>query len=197
MVLRFSRSLAVGMVWIVSTMGLPASDIVIEDFAEGAWLLRWQIVDDGVMGGVSQSSLNRVDPETVRFSGLLSMENNGGFASVRTSGLMPDLAETQSVKIRTRGDGRTYQLRLRTSNGWRAPDYSAEFKTEPGQWQIHVLPLTSFIAGWRGRAIRNAPPINPAEILSVGVLLGDKNPGGFSLDVDWIKATRDLSVAGE
>ena len=178
-------------------MRLHASDIVIEEFAESAVSLRWQIVNDDVMGGVSQSSLNRVDAETVRFSGQLSLENNGGFASARALGRMPDLSEAQAILIRTKGDGRTYQLRLRMANGWRAPDYSAEFATQPGRWQTHVLPLTSFVAGWRGRSIRNAPPINPAEILSVGILLGDKNPGEFSLDVDWIKATRYLPVGHE
>ena len=197
MVIGFSRHLAVGLLTVFSATGLRAADIVLEEFAESAVSLRWQIVNDDVMGGVSRSSLNRVDAETVRFLGRLSLENNGGFASVRASGRMPDLTEAQAIVIRAKGDGRTYQLRLRMANGWRAPDYSAEFATQPGQWQIHVLPLTSFVAGWRGRSIRNAPPINPAKILSVGLLLGDKNPGGFSLDIDWIKAIRDLPPEDE
>ena len=165
------------------------SDVVIEAFEEGAVALRWQIVNDGVMGGLSRSGLDRIDGETVRFSGQLSLENNGGFASVRGSGRMPDLTGTRAIVLRVKGDGRTYQLRLRMANGWRAPDYRAEFNTQPGQWQVHVLPFSSFVAGWRGQSIRNAPPIDPAKILEVGMLLGDKNPGEFVLDIDWIKAT--------
>jgi hypothetical protein len=125
-----------------------AAEIVIEDFAKAAVTLNWQIVNDSVMGGISVSRLDRVSDEIVRFSGRLSLENNGGFASVRSSGRMPGLAGARAVAIRTKGDGRTYQLRLRTSNGWRAPDYSAAFETKIGQWQIHVLPLADFVAGW-------------------------------------------------
>ena len=187
----------VGVFVVFSALGLRASDIVIEEFAEGAMSLRWQIVNDDVMGGISRSNMDRVDAESVRFRGQLSLENNGGFASVRASGRMPDLAEARAIVVRTKGDGRTYQLRLRTASGWRAPDYSAEFKTQPGQWQVHVLPLRSFIAGWRGEPIRNAPPLNPAKILSVGILLGDNNPGGFSLEIDWIKASRVLPVSDD
>ena len=167
-----------------------AADVVIEDFAEGADSLRWQIVNDSVMGGISRSSMDRISAEVVRFSGRLSLENNGGFASVRASGRMPDLAGVQAIVIRTKGDGRTYQLRLRMATGSRAPDYRAEFKTEPGQWRTDVLPLRDFVAGWRGQSIPDAPPINPAKIREVGILIGDKIPGEFSIDIDWIKATQ-------
>lgn len=161
---------------------------MIEDFQRGAVDLSWQIVNDSVMGGISNSSLDRIDDETVRFSGKLSLENNGGFASVRASGRIPDISSANAIVIRTKGDGRAYQLRLRMSNGWRAPDYSATFTTKLGQWQTHVIPLSDFVAGWRGRTIRDAPALDTAQIRSIGILLGDKNPGGFSLDIDWIKA---------
>lgn len=180
---------------IMLSMGaLVARGVVLEDFARGAVKLNWQIVNDRVMGGISNSSLDRIDDETVRFSGRLSLANNGGFASVRASGRMPDLAGASAVVIRTKGDGRTYQLRLRMANGWRAPDYSATFTTKPGQWQTHVIPWRDFVAGWRGQTLRDAPALNPARIQSVGILLGDKQPGGFSLDIDWIKA---LQGSGE
>lgn len=170
------------------TTALVTRGVMIEDFARGAVNLRWQIVNDSVMGGISNSSLDRVDDETVRFSGKLSLENNGGFASVRASGGMPDIAKASAIVIRTKGDGRSYQLRLRMSNGWRAPDYSATFSTKLGQWQTHVIPLRDFVAGWRGRTLRDAPALDPAQVRSIGILLGDKTPGGFALDIDWIKA---------
>jgi len=171
-----------------TTMSVAQAEVIIEDFAVEAVSLNWQLVNDSVMGGVSTSGLNRVSDEVVRFSGRLSMDNNGGFASARASGQMQGLKEINAISIRAKGDGRTYQLRLRTSSGWRTPDYSAEFTTELGQWQTHILPLGDFVAGWRGRTIRDAPPVDPTKIQSIGILLGDKNPGAFSLDIDWIKA---------
>ena len=173
-----------------------AQETMIEGFDRGRATLDWQIVNDSVMGGISRSSLERVDDEVVRFRGQLRMENNGGFASVRASGRMPDLTGVKAMMIRVKGDGRTYQLRLRTSNGWRTPDYSAEFATKAGKWQTHVLSLKDFEAGWRGRAIRNAPPIDPTQIRSVGILLGDNTPGIFSVDIDWIKALTTQSAGG-
>lgn len=172
-------------------LGVPvvySMEQVIETFQQGAVALKWRIVNDGVMGGVSTSSLERLDAETVRFSGSLSLENNGGFASFRSFGPFPPIDGASAILIRVRGDGRTYQLRLRMSDDWRAPQYSATFKTSPGAWQTHVLPLSTFRAGWRGREVPNAPDLQAGRVRSVGILLGDKQPGAFVLDIDWIRA---------
>jgi hypothetical protein len=174
---------------LASLVALPAAaETIIEDFARDGLNLRWEIVNDSVMGGISDSDLTRVDDGVVRFSGRLSLENNGGFASVRASGRFPDLSTKAAIVIRAKGDGRSYQLRLRTATGWRVPDYSMTFQTRLGEWQTHILPLDDFVAGWRGRTLRDAPPLDPARIRSVGILLGDSKPGGFSLEIDWIKA---------
>ncbi|GAB5560532.1 MAG: CIA30 family protein [Synoicihabitans sp.] len=172
----------------VSTSSATAETIVVEDFREGAVDLRWQIVNDSVMGGISNSRLDRIDDEVVRFSGRLRLENNGGFASMRSAGNVPDMGDANAIMIRVKGDGRRYQLRLRTGEGWRTPDYSAEFATKLGEWQTVALPLDKFVAGWRGRTLRGAPPLDSTAIRSVGILLGDKQPGGFLLEIDWIKA---------
>ncbi len=181
--------------WVVGLLTVStrvSAEIVLEDFTRGETSLSWQIVNDSVMGGISNSSVDRVSDEVVRFSGRLSMENNGGFASVRASGRMPDLTGVKAMVVRVKGDGRTYQLRLRTSTGWRVPDYSASFTTKLGQWQTFVLPLQDFEAGWRGRAIPDAPPVDPRQIRSVGILLGDSKPGGFAIEIDWIKAMETI-----
>jgi len=164
------------------------AEVVIEDFAAGAVSLNWQIVNDSVMGGISTSGLNRVSDEFVRFSGRLSLANNGGFASVRASGRIPDLSKTNAIIIRVKGDGRRYQLRVRAGDGGRGPDYSADFQTRLGEWQTHYLPVADFVPGWRGRQLKRGPAIEPKQIRSIGILLGDKTPGSFSLDIDWIKA---------
>ena len=54
----------------------------------------WQAVNDGVMGGRSDGRFRLDDAGQMEFFGTLSLENNGGFASVRTMGrnlgLKPD-----------------------------------------------------------------------------------------------------------
>lgn len=46
----------------------------------------WQAINDGVMGGVSVSRLRFDSTGYAVFEGVVSLENNGGFASVRASG---------------------------------------------------------------------------------------------------------------
>ena len=74
----------------------------------------WMIVNDSVMGGISQSQFTLTENGAARFEGTLSLANNGGFASVRTYPIDYKLADYDGVKIRFKGDGRQYKLRLRT-----------------------------------------------------------------------------------
>ena len=45
--------------------------------------LPWRSINDGVMGGLSSGGMRLEDGIAV-FSGTLSLENNGGFSSVRS-----------------------------------------------------------------------------------------------------------------
>ena len=56
--------------------------IVLFDFAGADAAKDWQTVNDGVMGGVSEGKFKITDAKTLEFFGNLSLENNGGFASV-------------------------------------------------------------------------------------------------------------------
>ncbi|HAV64024.1 MAG TPA: CIA30 family protein [Verrucomicrobiales bacterium] len=161
---------------------------MITDFNPADRALIWQIVNDDVMGGVSTSRIEVGKDGIARFSGKLSLENNGGFASVRSAGRLPDLAGHTMLVVRVKGDGRTYQLRLRMGTGGRAPDYRAEFPTKKGEWQEHRLALADFVPTWRGQMLDGLPPVDPARIQSIGFLLADKQPGAFALEIDWIRA---------
>lgn len=169
---------------------------MITDFRAEGRELAWQTVNDTVMGGVSSSRITRLNDGIVTFSGRLSLENNGGFTSMRSAGDIPDLTGHDALVIRCQGDGRTYQMRIRTGTGWRTPNYSAPFSTIKGVWREHRLPLADFVPGWRGRTLRGVPPIDAARIRSLGIFLGDKKPGRFELAIDWIKATGRRSERG-
>ena len=58
------------------------SKIVI-DFSMPEEMDQWGIVNDGVMGGISQSQFTITPDKTAIFQGDVSLENYGGFASVR------------------------------------------------------------------------------------------------------------------
>ena len=60
------------------------------------------------LGGVSEGKFKITDAKTMEFFGTLSLENNGGFVSVRTKSknLAPEIGDTVVAKVR--GDGREY-----------------------------------------------------------------------------------------
>jgi monofunctional biosynthetic peptidoglycan transglycosylase len=60
-----------------------------------------------------------------------------------------------------------------------------QFDTTAGQWTEVRLPVDKFVAHSFGRPMPNMR-LNPSEVQSVGVLLGDKKPGAFQILIDWI-----------
>ncbi|MGK0184907.1 MAG: NADH dehydrogenase [ubiquinone] 1 alpha subcomplex assembly factor 1 [Verrucomicrobiales bacterium] len=150
--------------------------------------MDWAIVDDGVMGGLSKGKATFTDSGTLRFAGKLSLENNGGFSSVRTKTVVIDLADSKGLIMRVKGDGRIYQLRLNTDARYGSGEVSfkADFPTIKGKWHEVKVPFSKFVASWRGRTLDNK--FDPAKIRRLGLLLGDKKPGTFELEVDWIRA---------
>jgi len=150
----------------------------------------WVIVNDGVMGGQSSSDLNLTGNGTALFSGFVSLENNGGFASTRAAFRSMDLSDFEGVVLRVRGDGRTYQFRLGTDDTFDGVAYRAEFPTMPGEWKDISLPFSAFQASFRGRVSRGVGPLDPARIRRMGFLIGDKKEGPFQLEIAWVKAYR-------
>lgn len=147
----------------------------------------WRIIDDGVMGGVSRGNWGVEEGRGV-FRGTLSLENNGGFSSVRSAPLAESPAGATGFRLRVKGDGRTYQFRVRTDPNFDGIAYRAEFATRAGEWQEIELPLEAFQAVFRGRVLPDQPPLTGEDAVTVGFLLADKQPGAFRLEVDWIEA---------
>ena len=155
----------------------------------------WTVVNDGVMGGRSTSDVERTDRDTLRFSGHVSLENNGGFASTRTELGPVDLSAFEGVALRVRGDGRRYQLRLRMQTGDRIA-YKAAFETEPDRWSEVHLSFDDFVPTFRGRRPPDAPPLDPGHIGQLGFLIADRREGPFELEVDWVRAYGGREIAG-
>ena len=150
--------------------------------------LEWQIVNDTVMGGVSRSQFFVGDTSGL-FTGTLSLENNGGFASVRSVAQDLNLSsELSQLMVRVRGDGRQYKMTARRRGTYDGVNYQKEFQTKKGEWQEVELDLKEFRPRWRGRSL-NEPPLRADEIRSVGIIVSDKRQGPFKLEVEWIKLT--------
>jgi monofunctional biosynthetic peptidoglycan transglycosylase len=146
---------------------------------------KWMIVNDGVMGGVSRSSVQLGPKGNLEFSGIVSLENNGGFASVRRMVELPIEKELSGILLRLRGDGKDYQMRLRMGSRFDGIAYRKTFSTN-GEWQTVRFLFKEFIPSFRGRQVPGAPPLTPSGIRQIGFLISDYQEGPFHIEVESI-----------
>jgi NADH dehydrogenase [ubiquinone] 1 alpha subcomplex assembly factor 1 len=159
--------------------------MLLADFNDPREAERWRPTDDVVMGGRSSSGMRAGDGVGV-FAGELSLEQGGGFASVRRQDQPVDLSACDAIELRVRGDGKRYKLNLRTSDDLDGVVYQAAFETEPGAWQTVRLPLASFAPRFRGRPVPGT--LDLSQVSSLGLLISDRQAGPFRLELATIRA---------
>jgi len=160
------------------------------DFSPADQTVSWRTINDTVMGGVSASRF-LVRDGVGTFTGDVSLENYGGFASVRSTPREYKLRGFDGIALRVRTDGKTYKFRARTSAAFDGVSYQVSFRADGDGWSTVKLPFSKFRPTWRGRVLTDRPPLDPAAIRALGFLISDKQEGSFRLDIDWIKASRD------
>ncbi len=157
------------------------------EFKNEADVLPFRSIDDRVMGGVSSSALVANNDKTATFSGIVSLENNGGFASVRAPLPCSDLSMGTGLALRARGDGKRYKLRLTNTASFDSIVYEASFSTLSGDWKEIEFPFSSFKPRWRGRPVSDAAEFDAAKVFSLGLMIAEKQVGPFWLQLDWIR----------
>lgn len=157
---------------------------------------RWYAVNDGVMGGISQSGFN-VSQGEGRFHGEVSLENGGGFASVRRQpdGTESGFAQAKGIAITVRGDGRSYQLRLKSAALGDSSAYRVTFTPSTDAWQTLTFPWAAFEAVRRGTVLSDAPPLAPEDIHQIGFLIADRTAGPFCLRVKRVATAASAASA--
>jgi monofunctional biosynthetic peptidoglycan transglycosylase len=161
---------------------------VLFDFVDASTAERWLIVNDNVMGGISKGEASPADDSCLLFSGSISLENNGGFASIRSQPTDFDLIGFSGIRIRVKGDGRTYQFRLRRDRNLDGIAFKYEFETIENKWIEVELTFAAFVPTFRGRILTDVEPLDPADIRQLGFLIADKKAGPYKLVVDKIEA---------
>ena len=160
---------------------------IIFDFSSEETAGKWRIVNDVVMGGISKSSITLNEDGTAKFSGTLSPDNNGGFASIRASIEQNGLSDYEGVIIKAKGDGNIYNLRFRTNQNYDGVSYQAKFKSDNSEWVEHKIPFKDFGPTYRGRTVPNQPELKSENIRQTGILIADEQWGEFELDIKWVK----------
>jgi len=157
------------------------------DFGKTSGVQDWRIVNDGVMGGLSQS-IAIFTNNSVLFKGTVSLKNNGGFAMLRSPIGSFDLSNFKTVKIKFRSKGRDFSLRLATSELYFKPNYKHRFRSESEDWEIIELSLSDFQEFTLGRLTgSDISAENMKDILRIGIILNDKIEGPFEIEVDYIE----------
>jgi monofunctional biosynthetic peptidoglycan transglycosylase len=160
------------------------------DFTGPDTAQNWQAVNDGVMGGVSDGRFRIAPDKTLEFFGTLSLENNGGFASVRTKPMDLDIKAGDTIVARVKGDGREYVLNIYTKSRRMAFSYRAPLPTTKDEWTEVRVPLADFIPTAFGRRVQGMGPVEPDQINGLGFMLSDKKPGKFKMQVEGVKVER-------
>ena len=153
------------------------------DFSNPRAADPWRAIDDRVMGGVSRSRLRHDRAGHAVFEGDVSLAQNGGFASVRSSPGERGQAGATTCLIEARGDPKQFKLSLLTDDNFDSVNYQASFTTMGHDWQTVSLPLPTFRASFRGRDVPGAPALDPARIRQVGLMIAARQAGPFALDI--------------
>jgi NADH dehydrogenase [ubiquinone] 1 alpha subcomplex assembly factor 1 len=146
---------------------------------------NWYVINDGVMGGVSSSTV-KIQNGILEFTGQVRLENNGGFASIRSVSGQYNLSNFLSLRLRVRGDGKKYSFQIGTSNT-RGILYQFEFGTKAGQWLELDVPLKDMKPTRFGQVLAR-PAFDSSRIEYFGFIVGNKKAEDFKLELDWIRA---------
>ena len=160
---------------------------LLTDFTQDTPDLGWFVLNDNVMGGRSQGGF-KAQSTSLRFTGSTNT-NGGGFSSIRTGDVRLDLSGYEGVRLRVKGDGRTYTWTLRTGARWRGRtiSYWARFETRKGEWTEARIPFSSFKPQFRGMKL-SGPKLDTADVRQMGLMIYDKRDGPFALELDQVGA---------
>ena len=153
------------------------------DFSDPQSVTLWNPINDGVMGGVSKSQLSYDSAGHALFTGHVSFENNGGFASVRCQPMDLGRKDVAAYLLEVCGDGKRYKLNLRTDNSFDGVNYQAQFHPPAGIWTTCRLARADFLPSWRGKSVPDAPPLDNSWVRQIGLMIADRQEGPFALAV--------------
>ena len=162
---------------------MNSEEKMIFDFHEDSSFRNWAVVDDGVMGGLSAGNLGIQKDGSGLFYGYVSLDNYGGFTSVRFRKNI-SLRGFDKIILRVLGDNKFYQLRIRSSYQDRH-SYVKRFYAAD-EWSDIEIPLSSMEPQFRGRSLRMGN-FSGNSLVELGLLIGNKVEERFALKIDHIR----------
>lgn len=154
--------------------------MIIFEFNTESDIRNWQIVDDEVMGGRSNGRFYLHKDGYGVFEGMVSLENNGGFSSVRYRFDTKNIKKYNKIILRLKGDGKAYQFRLKTDI-YDSFSYIYPIQTS-GKPESIEIPLSDMYPSFRGRKL-DLPNYNGERLEEIAFLIGNKKEEQFRLEI--------------
>ena len=156
---------------------------IIFDFNKDSNIDNWFVVNDGVMGGRSKGEFGLSSDGYGVFKGQISLENNGGFSSVRYRFQKLEVNKKSTIKIRLKGDGKRYQFRIKHT----AQNYYSYiiYMQTSGEWEDIEIAIKDMYPSFRGRRL-DLPNFSHNAIEEITFLIGNKKAENFTLLIDKI-----------
>jgi hypothetical protein len=167
---------------IVLSSSMPPN--VIFDFNKNSDIRNWIIIDDVVMGGKSSGNFKLNSAGHGVFEGDISLENNGGFSTVRYKSEKIFIKEHSKIVLKIKGDGKKYQFRIKSNSG-DSYSYIYPFSTT-GEWEELQVPLKDMYPSFRGRKL-DQPNFSKDHFEEIAFLIGNKSQEKFKLLIDKIE----------
>ena len=156
---------------------------LIFDFSSDTDISSWRVIDDVVMGGESSGNFIINTEGNAVFYGKVSLQNNGGFSSVRHQFSQKSINFATKIKVRLKGDGNDYQLRIKKSkNDYYS--YLSTFQTN-NSWEIIEINLSEMQPKFRGKAL-SLENFSANSFEEIAFLIGNKKAQDFRLEIDKI-----------
>jgi hypothetical protein len=148
---------------------------------------QWRIVNDGVMGGLSSSNVTINEADKIVFKGTVSLDNNGGFASLRSPVKNYNFEKFSGIELRMKGDGKRYSISMKETSYFTGYFYTKSFETTKDEWVVIKIPFDEFKLYYYGKETNSDKNIPLNNIKEISLLIGDKQKGDFITEVDYIK----------
>lgn len=146
----------------------------------------WRPLNDGVMGGLSEGEVEMQD-SSITWQGQTRLENNGGFASLRSPWGQRDLSSLDHIVLTCRGTGGPFKLTMETSQRWWMPYAYASFEPST-EWQEVVIEASDL--KWSQAQMGDLTSVRPSrdlgQVLRLGLMKYDGTAQPFILEVQSI-----------
>ena len=94
------------------------------------------------------------------------------------------------VEMLVKCDGRAYTFNVKTDSVIPDDMYQHPFRLQAGDWQTLRLAWPAFIRTRRGKELASQHQLDPANIISYGISVVDREEGPFELQLQWLRGFR-------